>query len=101
MNFFDNDDEVHHLGLDRGNLTAQSIRVIAVLSVLIASACVLATEKGYCLFEYYGKNSIVELNTLTGGISKDHTLFGACGIVACSYFYLYYALIIVLGTLFF
>ena len=99
MNFFDNDDEVHHLDLDRGNLTAQSIRAVAVLSVLIASACVLATEKAYCLFEYYGKNNIVELNTLTGGISKDPTLFGACGIVAlllflpllCSYHCAWYA----------
>lgn len=99
MNFFDNDDEVHHLDLDRGNLTAQSIRGIAVLSVLIASACVLATEKAYCLFEYYGKNNIVELNTLTGGISKDPMLFGACGIVAlllflpllCAYHRAWYA----------
>lgn len=99
MNFFDNDDDVHYLDLNRGNLTAQSIRVIAVLSVLIASACVLATEKGYCLFEYYGKNSIVELYTLTGGISKDPTLFGACGIAAlllflpllCAYHRAWYA----------
>lgn len=99
MNFFDNDDDVHYLDLNRGNLTAQSIRVIAVLSVLITFACVLATEKGYCLFEYYGKNSIVELNTLTSGISKDPTLFGACGIVAlllflpllCAYHRAWYA----------
>ena len=76
MNFFDNDDEVHHLGLDRGNLTAQSIRVIAVLSVLIASACVLATEKGY-LMSGFALSSTSFPNYHDDGITKTET----CGVI--------------------
>ena len=73
--------------LDQRNLINQGIRVIAVLSLLVASASVLSTEKAYCLFAYYGKDSIVNLDALTGGISKDPSLFGTCGFIALSLFF--------------
>ena len=80
MKIFDKDGEIHDL--DQGQLVNQGIRIIAVLSLLIGSFSVLRGEALYCLFDYYGQNNIVDLHTLTAGISKDPALFGTCDVVA-------------------
>ena len=60
----------------------QSILIIAVLALLIASLSLLAGDNAFCLYEYIGENTVSSLSEFNGGISKDPDIFGMCAMTA-------------------
>lgn len=53
----------------------QIVRVLAVISLLIASLCVIGNNSPYCLYEYAGLNAIWRTDTFFTGISDDPAMF--------------------------
>lgn len=90
----------------------QSIRIIAVLALLISSLSLLAGDNAFCLYEYIGQNTVWSLDELNGGISKDPSIFGMCAMTALifllplllsyhrGWYVLFFAILIVLQMIF-
>lgn len=60
----------------------QSIRIVAVLALLIAALCMLGGNSAFCLYEYMGQNTVWSLDELNGGISKDPNIFDMSAMTA-------------------
>ncbi|WP_372403201.1 hypothetical protein ACDW34_11430 [Acinetobacter piscicola] len=60
----------------------QSIRIVAVLALLIAALCMLGGNSTFCLYEYMGQNTVWSLDELNGGISKDPNIFDMSAMTA-------------------
>jgi len=64
----------------------QILRALAVIFLLIASLCVIGGNGSFCLYEYAGQNTVWSLDQLSGGISKDPSIFDMSAMTALIFF---------------
>ena len=60
----------------------QIVRLLAVACLLGASFFILGQDSAFCLYGYWGGDQIVDLRSLTGGISKDSEMIEIGGVIS-------------------